>query len=90
MLDLTVKFPSTSHRLSTDDRGQDLIEYAMIATFISLLACVAAAALNAAVANLYNNTANQANRGAQFSTQNSAGTSTQDCPKDQPDNPACK
>ncbi len=62
----------------------------MIATFISLMACFAAAALNSAVANLYTNTSNQVNRGAQFSTQNSASTSTQPCPKDQPDNPDCK
>jgi Flp pilus assembly pilin Flp len=89
-VDPPVKAPSTRHRLSTDERGQDLIEYAMIATFISLLACVAAAALNAAVGSLYANTSNQVNRGAQFSTQSSATTTTQDCPKDQPDNPACK
>jgi Flp pilus assembly pilin Flp len=84
-----VKYPSITHRLSTDDRGQDLIEYAVIATFISLIAVVAAFALSAAVGNLYTSTSQGVNSGAQFSTQSSATTSG-DCPKGQPQHPPCK
>jgi Flp pilus assembly pilin Flp len=90
VIDETVKAPSASRRLSTDDRGQDLIEYAVIATFISLLAIVAATALNAAVGNLYNSTSNGVGRGANFSSQSSNTTAPTDCPKDQPADPACK
>jgi len=85
-----VKHPSTSRRLSTDDGGQDLIEYAVIATFVSLLAIVAATALNAAVGNLYNSTSHGVGRGANFSTNGSATTTSTNCPKDQPASPACK
>jgi Flp pilus assembly pilin Flp len=85
-----VKHPSISRRLSIDDRGQDLIEYAVIATFVSLLAIVAATALNVAVGNLYTSTSRGVNRGANFSTQSSATTGSTDCKKDQPANPACK
>jgi Flp pilus assembly pilin Flp len=88
--DETVQDPSISQRLATDDRGQDLIEYAVIATFISLLAIVAATALNAAVGSLYTATSNGVSRGANFSSQSSATTASTDCPKDQPENPACK
>jgi len=82
--------PSSRQRLSTDDRGQDLIEYAIIATFISLMAIVAATALNTAVGNLYNSTSRGVGRGANFSSQGSAHTTPTDCPNGQPDNPACK
>jgi Flp pilus assembly pilin Flp len=85
-----VKFPSISHRLSTDNRGQDLIEYAVIATFISLLAVIAATALNAAVGGLYNSTSRSMNRGANFNTQGSVGGASTNCPKDKPQNPPCK
>jgi Flp pilus assembly pilin Flp len=86
-----VKRPSTDHRLSTDDRGQDLIEYAVIATFISLLAIVAATALNAAVGSLYASTSGGVDRGARFGTSSSATTTpSPNCPKDKPQNPACK
>jgi Flp pilus assembly pilin Flp len=85
-----VKHPSISRRLAIDDRGQDLIEYAVIATFVSLLAIVAATALNAAVGSLYTSTSGGVNRGANFSSQSSGNTTAADCPKDQPNNPACK
>jgi Flp pilus assembly pilin Flp len=78
------------HRLSTDDRGQDLIEYAVIATFISLLAVIAATALNGAIGNLYNSTSRSVNRGANFSTPSSGGGTTPDCQGDKAQNPACK
>jgi Flp pilus assembly pilin Flp len=90
-VDQTVKPPSTTHRLSTDDRGQDLIEYAVIATFISLLAIVAATALNVAVGNLYAATARGVDRGAQFGTASSASTTPPvGCPNDPSQNPPCK
>jgi len=85
-----VRQANTSHRLATDDRGQDLIEYAVLATFVSLLAVVFATALNAAVGAWYGSTSNRLNHGATFSTQSSAGTTSTDCPKDQPPNSACK
>jgi Flp pilus assembly pilin Flp len=85
-----VKFPSIRHRLSTDDRGQDLIEYAVIATFISLLAVIAATALNAAIGNLYTSASHGVNRGANFTTQSSAGGAPTDCQKDKAQNPSCK
>jgi Flp pilus assembly pilin Flp len=86
----TVEFPSIRHRLSIDDRGQDLIEYAVIATFISLLAVIAATALNGAIGSLYNSTSHSMNRGANFSTQNSAGGTPADCQKDKTQSPSCK
>jgi Flp pilus assembly pilin Flp len=85
-----VKFPSIRHRLSTDDRGQDLIEYAVIATFISLLAVIAATALNAAIGNLYSSASGQVSHGAQFGVSGSASTTPGDCPKDKPQHPPCK
>jgi Flp pilus assembly pilin Flp len=85
-----VKHPTTAHRLSADDRGQDLIEYAIIATFISLLAIVAATALNVAIGNLYASTSGGVDRGARFGTSSSAGTTTPGCTDHQSQNHPCK
>jgi Flp pilus assembly pilin Flp len=85
-----VKFPSLRHRLSTDDRGQDLIEYAVLATFISLLAIIGATALNSAIGNLYNSTSGSMNRGASFSSRSSSLGTSIDCQKDKAQTPACK
>jgi Flp pilus assembly pilin Flp len=63
--------------LRRDVRGQDLIEYAVIATFVSLLAIIGASALNAAVGTLYDSTSRKVGKGASFSTSGSATTS--DC-----------
>jgi Flp pilus assembly pilin Flp len=40
-------------RLMRDEEGQDLIEYALLATFVSLVAIVAARLLGTAVNNWY-------------------------------------
>jgi Flp pilus assembly pilin Flp len=85
-----VKFPSIRHLLTSDDRGQDLIEYAVIATFISLLAVIAATALNAAIGNLYTSASNGVTRGANFSSQSSGGGAPADCQKDKAQKPPCK
>jgi Flp pilus assembly pilin Flp len=82
-----VKFPRIRHRLSTDDRGQDLIEYAVIATFISLLAVIAATALSTAVGKLYNSASGQVNHNA-IGVSGSASTTPDGCPKDK--TPPCK
>ena len=41
-------------RLVRDEDGQDLIEYALLATFVSLVAIVGATALGTALNNWYN------------------------------------
>jgi len=40
-------------RLVEDEQGQDLIEYALLATFVSLVAIVGATALGTALNNWY-------------------------------------
>ena len=40
-------------RLAQDEQGQDLIEYALLATFVSLLAIVGAGLLGTALNNWY-------------------------------------
>ncbi len=44
-------------RLVKDEQGQDLIEYALLATFVSLVAIVGATALGTALNNWYNKVA---------------------------------
>jgi len=44
-------------RLIRDEQGQDLIEYALLATFVSLVAIVGATALGTALNNWYNTVA---------------------------------
>jgi len=43
-------------RLFRDDEGQDLIEYALLATFVALVAIAGAAMLGAALNNWYSST----------------------------------
>lgn len=40
-------------RFLADDRGQDLIEYALVTTFVGLAAITAFPAITAAIANAY-------------------------------------
>ena len=42
------------NRLVRDEQGQDLIEYALLATFVSLVAIAGATALGGALNNWYN------------------------------------
>ncbi len=44
-------------RLVKDEQGQDLIEYALLATFVSLVAIVGATALGTALNNWYSQVA---------------------------------
>ena len=45
------------NRLVRDEQGQDLIEYALLATFVSLVAIAGATALGTALNNWYNTVA---------------------------------
>jgi Flp pilus assembly pilin Flp len=51
-------------RLVRDEQGQDLIEYALLATFISLLAIVGASLLGTAINNWYGTVATNVNGAA--------------------------
>jgi pilus assembly protein Flp/PilA len=51
-------------RLVKDEQGQDLIEYALLATFVSLVAIVGATALGTALNNWYNAVAGNVNGAA--------------------------
>ena len=51
-------------RLVKDEQGQDLIEYALLATFVSLVAIVGATALGTALNNWYGQVANNVNTAA--------------------------
>jgi pilus assembly protein Flp/PilA len=51
-------------RLVKDEQGQDLIEYALLATFVSLVAIVGATALGSALNNWYTQVANNVNTAA--------------------------
>jgi pilus assembly protein Flp/PilA len=48
-------------RLVSDQQGQDLIEYALLATFVSLVAIVGATALGTALNNWYGSVATNVN-----------------------------
>lgn len=72
--------PSALRRLGNDSRGQDLIEYAVVAAFVSLMAVVCAIALNSAMGSLYGTAGRTVKRGADFATSSSA--TTRDCSKD--------
>lgn len=50
--------------LVRDEQGQDLIEYALLATFVSLVAIVGATALGTALNNWYGQVANNVNSAA--------------------------
>ena len=51
-------------RLVRDDQGQDLIEYALLATFVSLVAILGATALGSALNNWYSTVATNVNGAA--------------------------
>jgi len=51
-------------RLVRDEQGQDLIEYALLATFVSLLAIVGAGLLGTALNNWYGKVATNINNAA--------------------------
>jgi pilus assembly protein Flp/PilA len=51
-------------QLVRDEQGQDLIEYALLATFVSLLAIVGAGLLGTALNNWYGKVATNVNNAA--------------------------
>jgi Flp pilus assembly pilin Flp len=51
-------------RLVRDEQGQDLIEYALLATFVALVAIVGAQALGTALNNWYDSVATKVNSAA--------------------------
>lgn len=51
-------------RLLQDEQGQDLIEYALLATFVSLVAIVGATALGIALNNWYSQVSTNVNGAA--------------------------
>jgi pilus assembly protein Flp/PilA len=51
-------------RLVRDEEGQDLIEYALLATFVSLVAILGATALGEALNNWYDTVADNVNGAA--------------------------
>lgn len=51
-------------RLVKDEQGQDLIEYALLATFVSLVAILGATALGKALNNWYSQVASNVNTAA--------------------------
>jgi pilus assembly protein Flp/PilA len=51
-------------RLVRDEEGQDLIEYAVLATFVSLVAILGATALGSALNNWYSTVADNVNGAA--------------------------
>jgi Flp pilus assembly pilin Flp len=48
-------------RLIRDEQGQDLIEYALLATFVSLMAIIGASLLGTALNNWYSKVADNVN-----------------------------
>jgi Flp pilus assembly pilin Flp len=55
---------NTVKRFVRDEQGQDLIEYALLATFVALVAIVGATQLGTALNNWYGNTAGAVNTSA--------------------------
>ena len=51
-------------RLVRDEQGQDLIEYALLATFVSLVAIIGATALGTALNNWYDKVSTNVNTAA--------------------------
>jgi pilus assembly protein Flp/PilA len=51
-------------RLLHDEQGQDLIEYALLATFVSLVAIAGATALGSALSNWYQQVSSRVNTAA--------------------------
>jgi Flp pilus assembly pilin Flp len=58
------RLTTLASRLIRDDEGQDLIEYALLATFIALLAIVGAGLLGTALNNWYGTVATNVNGAA--------------------------
>jgi Flp pilus assembly pilin Flp len=61
---LEMTMMSVFTRLIRDEQGQDLIEYAMLATFVSLLAVVGTGLLGTALNNWYGTVAGNVDGGA--------------------------
>jgi pilus assembly protein Flp/PilA len=61
---ITMKLQNLFVRLVRDEQGQDLIEYALLATFVSLVAIVGATALGTALNNWYSQVATNVNTAA--------------------------
>jgi len=55
---------SVVSRLVRDERGQDLVEYALLATFVGLMAIVGAGLLGTALNNWYASAADNVNGSA--------------------------
>lgn len=68
-----MRLPILGRRLSSDQSGQDLIEYALVATFISLFAMLGALLLNSATGALYGATGRGVSSGAAFATTSPPG-----------------
>ena len=58
------RFKNLIARLVRDEQGQDLIEYALLATFVALVAIVGAQALGTALNTWYSNVATNVNSAA--------------------------
>jgi Flp pilus assembly pilin Flp len=78
--DISIGSPVTlsqfTRRVRRDDRGQDLIEYAVIAAFVCLVALVGATTLGHTIASLYHSTTHNVDHGATFTSSGSASTSS--------------
>lgn len=59
-----MKLQNLFTRLVRDEEGQDLIEYALLATFVSLVAIVGATALGTALNNWYSQVSTNVNNAA--------------------------
>lgn len=75
-------------RLGRDDRGQDLIEYAVIAAFVCLVALVGATTLGNTISAIYHSTTHSVDHGATFTSSGSSSTSGAGCNKDSKDGSA--
>lgn len=78
-----------SSRLGRDDRGQDLIEYAVIAAFVCLVALVGATTLGNTISAIYHSTTHSVDHGATFTSSGSSSTGgAGGCNKDSKDGSA--
>jgi Flp pilus assembly pilin Flp len=59
-----MQLKNVTMRLVRDEQGQDLIEYALLATFVSLLAIVGAGLLGTALNNWYSKVSDNVNTAA--------------------------
>ena len=59
-----MQLKNVTMRLVSDEQGQDLIEYALLATFVSLLAIVGAGLLGTALNNWYSKVSDNVNNAA--------------------------